>query len=72
MRKYTYDYLIVGSGLFGSTFAQIMTEMERNVWSLTNADTQEETFIQKKKMILKYIGMERIYFIRTMKKSGII
>ena len=24
MRKYTYDYLIVGSGLFGSTFAQIM------------------------------------------------
>ena len=26
MKKYIYDYLIVGSGLFGSVFAQIMNE----------------------------------------------
>ena len=40
MKKYIYDYLIVGSGLFGSVFAQIMNET-----------TLEEIFTPKKKVI---------------------
>ena len=48
MKKYIYDYLIVGSGLFGSVFAQIMNE---NGKKLTSATTLEEIFTPKKKVI---------------------
>ena len=37
-----YDYLIVGAGLFGATFAYMAKRQGKVVWSLTNVPIWEK------------------------------
>lgn len=71
MKKYIYDYLIVGSGLFGSVFAQIMNENGKKCLVIDKRNHTGGNIYTKEESDIKYIGMEHIYSIRTMKKSGI-
>ena len=61
-----YDYLIVGSGLYGAVFAQQATAN-----GSTNDQTLQEMYIQKILRRSMYINMEHISSIQTIKKYGI-
>ena len=55
-----YDYLVVGAGLFGSTFAYEMSKRGKKV------------LVMKILMVLMFINMGLIFFIHLIKKYGIM
>ena len=65
-----YDYVIVGSGLFGSTFANLAKKDGKKVLVLEKRPNIEETSILKILKEFRCINMELIYFIRTIKIIG--
>ena len=62
-----YDYLIVGSGLFGSIFAY-----EANKKGKTCLVIDKRSHILKKLKVFMYINMVLIFSILQIKKFGII
>ena len=66
-----YDYLIVGSGLFGATFANLAKKDGKKVLVIEKRPLLE-IFILKKLKEYKYIDMELIFFTQIIKKCGIM
>ena len=67
------DYLIVGSGLFGSVFAYEATKHGKKCLVIDKRPHGGGAmFIVKIRIILTFINMGRIFFIPIMKKFGII
>ena len=64
-----FDYLIVGSGLFGSIFAYEAKTRGKKCLVIDKI-ILEEIFILKIYKVFKYISMELIYFIPLIKKYG--
>ena len=67
-----YDYLIVGSGLYGSIFAREATKKGYKVLVIDKRKTLAVIFIQKKWRELITINTAHIFSILIIKKSGII
>lgn len=65
-----YDYLIVGSGLFGSVFAYEMKKKGYSIKVIEKERTLEGIFIVRKLKVLMYINMVLIFFTLMKKKSG--
>ena len=61
-----YDYLVVGSGLYGAIFAHEAKKSGKSVLVL------QEMFIQKKLKESTYINTVRIFSIQIIRKYGII
>lgn len=65
-----YDYLIVGSGLFGSVFAHEMHKKENPALSSNAVSMLAVIFTVRTRMALTSIPMAPIFFTRRTKKSG--
>ena len=59
-----YNYLVVGSGLYGAIFAHEAKKSGDRILL--------EMFTQRKQKVLTYINMEHIFSILTTRKYGII
>lgn len=66
-----YDYLIVGSGLYGAVFAQQATAKGKKVLVIDKRPNIAEMYTQKILRRSMYINMEHISSIQTIKKYGI-
>ena len=68
-----YDYLIVGAGFFGATVAERLASRGKKVL-IIDVLTLLVTpiLIPIKKLVLRFISMVLIFFIRKVMKSGII
>ena len=67
-----YDYLIVGSGLYGAVFAQQATAKGKKVLVIDKRPNIAEMYTQKILRKSMYINMEHISSIQITKKYGII
>ena len=67
-----YDYLIVGSGLFGSVFAYEAKKRERSVWLLTSVLISEEIYTAKRSKGSTYTNTAHIFSILLIKRYGSI
>lgn len=67
-----YDYLVVGSGLFGAIFAHEAKKREREFLLLKREHMWPEISIRKKWRELMFINMVRISSTRITRKFGII
>lgn len=65
-----YDYLIVGSGLFGSVFAHEMHKKKNPALSSNAVPMLAVIFTVRTRMALTSIPMAPIFFTRRTKKSG--
>ena len=65
-----YDYLIVGSGLFGSTFAYRAKQAGKKCLVIESGSTWEETCIARRGMVFMCINMEHISSTLPTRKCG--
>lgn len=61
-----YDYLVVGSGLYGAVFAREMENAEKDAWYWKKGHMWVEISIQKKQTEFMYTNMEHIFSIPVM------
>ncbi len=66
-----YDYIIVGAGLFGATFAHLATKKGRNVLSSTSVIIPAEISIARILRVSMSISTEHISSILPTKRYGI-
>lgn len=66
-----YDYLIVGTGLFGAVFAHEAAAAGKNACALTEESIWEEIFIQRKKKGFRYTNTAPISSIPPTKNMGL-
>lgn len=66
----SYDYLIVGAGLFGAVFAHEAKKPIKNALSLISAAILAETFIPQRWKAFRCMNMALIFFTLPIKKSG--
>ncbi len=67
-----YDYIIIGSGLFGSVFAHELGKMKKRSRLLSVVIMLVVMYIVRILKELMFINMAHIYFILTIKKYGIM
>lgn len=67
-----YDYLVVGTGLFGSVFSHEAKSGAGSVWLLIKENMYQEIFIPEKCGAFMYMNMAPIFFILPTVKYGII
>ena len=60
-----YNYLVVGSGLYGAIFAHEAKKSGKTVLVVDNDRILLEMFTQRKQKVLTYINMEHIFSILT-------
>lgn len=65
-----YDYLIVGSGLFGSVFAHEMTERGRKCLVIEKRNIQEGLFTVRRKRVFVFINTGHISSTHQASASG--
>ena len=65
-----YDYLVVGSGLYGAIFAHEAKRLGKTVLVVTNGLILQEMSIQKKLRESMCINTVRIFSIHLIRKSG--
>lgn len=66
-----YDYLVVGSGLYGAVFAHEAKKKERLVWSSTNVRISVEIFTVKILKESMFTNTVHIFSIHRIKRFGI-
>ena len=67
-----YDYLIVGSGLFGSVFAHEMTKAGKSCLVLERRDHVGGNCIVKRRKVSGFTSMGLIFSIPRIRKFGIM
>lgn len=67
-----YNYLIVGSGLFGSVFAHEMTKAGKSCLVLERRDHVGGNVYCEERKVSAFINMELIFSILRIKRFGIM
>lgn len=67
-----YDYLVVGTGLFGSVFASEMKKKKKSCLMLEKRNHIGGNVYMKRLLALMFINMVRIFFIPPIGKYGIM
>ncbi len=67
-----YDYLIVGSGLYGAVFAQQAQKKGKKVLVIDKRPILQEMSTQKTSKRFTCTNMEPIFSIQTIRRYGII
>lgn len=67
-----YDYLIVGAGLFGSTFAYFARKRGKRCLVIDKRPHLGEIYIVRRRKASMYINMGRISSIPRTRKCGIL